>query len=157
VRNSRLFRLLLVVFIACLVQACGVSPFDEDEDDIARQFMRAISDRNEDRAVSLLGLDAQTAVADKCPNGQVIACFQNAGLDEWGNLKDIYFLYGKSSGRRAYSTIWTNGAIWIVIDVESQNDKFVITGWRGLIPEEGAFPAELIDDDNPINTFPPDE
>ena len=155
--NSRTIRLLLPVFIAGLTLACGGSLFKEDEDDVARQFIRAISDRNEERAISLLSMDVQTAVADNCPNGQVIACFQNAGLDEWGNLKDVYFVYGKSSGRLAYSTIWTNAAIRIVVDVMSENGKFVIAGWRGLTPAEGAFPAELIDDDNPVNTFPPKE
>lgn len=125
-------------------------------DDPGQRFIRAIAHRNENLAMSLLSENAQMAVAHECKNGQVVDCFDEIGLREWGRLKTTHYVYGKANGSTAYMVVWKNTVHGVVIDLVQENDKTVVDGWRGFTYYEGEFPWEWLEHKEGVpNAFPP--
>jgi len=146
---------VMVLSITLLLAACRVLGSNNDDYTTATEFIRAVANRDEVKAVSLLSSNAATAVIDDCPNRKLIACFDTAGMQNWGALKDILFELGDAStDEMTFSTLWTNNdPIAIVLVVRQENGKWVIDGWRGLIPTDKM--EDLIDGTNTANQFPP--
>jgi hypothetical protein len=148
-RKQKITISIAVTFTVLSVIGCMILRSPDPRRVAAEAFIRAIANGEEKEAASLLSTSAITAVNAHCPNGDVISCFDEAGLQEWGRLRRVTFTFGdSSSGGNSFLTEWENTALSITVYVVEENGSYVVDGWR--------IPAD-IEPGEPISAFPPRE
>lgn len=160
----------LLLFSASLL--CGNPddpPYIGVEDDAVGTgtvFIWAISSGEEELAMSKLSTIAQAAVDDYCENGEVLAYFDQVGIQDWGKVEihDIARLPTYSHGSTfAYQVILGRRritGIGIVLEIVYENSEWRVDSWRGWIPLDERYPdgfEGLLYSGNPPNPFPPEE
>lgn len=162
--------LLLLIFLVMIGLACGksvtptlnVGDIERDMDGIGTIFIWAIGNGDEPLAMSLLSARTQSAVAQYCESGEVIACFDEIEITNWGTTNDIAFLPDFSEGSTAvYGVRWsTDIPIWVVLEIVNESGDWRVDSWRGFIvseASEGRVPYGLFDGTDATNLFPPNE
>jgi len=156
---------LLVVSLACgqaLTPTLDVYDVEHNLEGTGTVFIWAVANGDEQLAMSVLSARNKLAVAEYCNGGKVIACFNNAGLQDWRGSQVIVFLPDYSHGSTAtYSAHWTNdnGATFIVLKEVKENDEWRVDSWRGLISSLNGIPSTLsglVDGTDTTNLFPPE-
>ena len=140
-----------------ILAGCGLSiVFDPRTHEVTNfdAFLKAVAAGDDAQAKTYLSQNAQSALSANCPDGSAVACFEGMGLHHWGKLKEVYWVYGISTGGSCYTTIWDNDVIDIIVNSHQANGRWEIDGWRGGISSRVGWTDGLINGTDPINQFP---
>ena len=157
----RVLSSLLIIFATMLVSValsgCGLSiVLDERTTEVGNftEFLKAIAARDDAQARTYLSQTAQSALSAGCPGGSAVGCFDRMGMQHWGKLKEVYWVYGISAGESCYTTLWDGDAIDIIVRSHQAGGRWQIDGWRGGISSKVGWTKELLNGTDPINQFP---
>lgn len=143
-------------FIAYIFKPFIVDAFTTDAVDIANKFLEASLAADEDEAYRYLAEDTQAVVRQICPDAKVISCIDQYGRNSWGKTQNVFFnLYDPATGEVFFTVKLQNEAIVVVIKVTQENNKWVVTGWRGFVNFDLA--DEVFSETSTTHIFPPEK
>ena len=158
---------VVMVIVGLLMANCSNGDVQSTASSTAEAFIEAVAAGDEVEATSYLTSDAKVAVAEHCEGGMVLSCFDARGRQWWGEFDRMFFEIGSPIGDPpvvgdppmlyVYSTIWSNTALWIGIEVVPIDGRWFVDGWRGFVKPSDDAADGLLDDSNPVNAFPPPE
>ncbi len=160
-KMSRHFLTIVLAVIVIGYVGCVPDPYQQQRTDAenevgnAQAFILAIASEDESGAQARMSIEARSAVTRYCDKGTIIACFDKLGRRQWGKFKTLFFEFGTKEGASAFSTLWENRNILIVIQSKKESGRWVVDGWRGVISGKNGWPDGLVEGTNPINQFPP--
>jgi hypothetical protein len=89
-------------------------------------FIEAIGEYDEEKAFSLLTSGAQQAVVELCPDGTVLSCWEDLGMEDWGKYQSAWFIFGESmttGWADGYDTHWDNRVLFVAIITEDEGGE----------------------------------
>lgn len=125
------------------------------------EFIQAVAEGNEATATAYLSSSAKAEIQTYCEGGLVISCFEALKLSN-RTIQHMAFDFGIPVDSRyayGYTVLTGTNVLWVVLDFVEENNRWVISGWRGG-DSRGMDENELsliLDGRNPLNQFPPSE
>lgn len=158
--------LLLVLTIGCGISSSSpqttgtIYPDTAGFEGAGFTFVYAVGYRDEEKAISMLS-DAALLAVDQYCEGKVLVCLDEIDLGQPEDIEigDVVYLPSYAAGSYAMYAInleERDGAVFVVLNVITENNEWKINGWRGWIFAEAGPPQGLLDGTDTSNLFPPE-